>query len=813
MANWAIVIGIDQYAIADATLRGAVRDALRMREWLLDPLGGDVPEENLALVLGPADGASPLDPALGAAAPDRNSATKAVADLIARSGGAGERLYFYYSGHGIAARTGFSDEDAVLFSDFEWLLPDNSWSLRSLWEYFATFQFDDQFLFVDACRNAPRIQEVRIGHWPRPRQRDVGSPCAQQLILYATSPGLRAAEIADEPGNERAAFTEMLLCGLRGAGRAKTFDSAAQEYVVRWDALADYVIDRMEDLKKDVAEGAKQLIQIPQRAGTQGVAGRALNPVITHVPVDRLPDPQLNLDVLLRPDEVVSVAEVRLLDDAGALVETRTQVTGLPVRFTLMPRTYLVHAVAPEYGLAVHRPPVDLYGDRSVSLELTPAAAAAAMAAAGPPAPASPAATGELVAVSPDPNLPIEVASAAGDVVASACGRVETEQPPGAYRVRIRGGDGRTIERAVELTAGEREVVRLPVPDAEPPVERIVEGSGIDLQPDRTLSVSENVAPVGAAGLSTVLALAGLAALLQDEGSGSKLRTIGAGAMRNVLDAGARSGVHVLLGTAETTDDEAVTRLADVRLTCWPVGHPLPEAPVTPAPLAVAGGLGEYAFPAPPGNHWLAIEGAAAKDLALPLAVFEDRVTLVVVTLMPNGTPGIFEFIPPSMPTAEIDLPFMRQVELVEQLASTPYLHAAEPLARELIANQATPPVAATLGAYLLLRLGYATDLDDVTQRLTTDYAQLSDGHVLRAEHLASVGRLADAEMCIERALEVGAPIFGEGITRLLDGVAQFRNTHSQARLIHAIHARYAHGSLFSAWHPPQMTRGQLLVP
>src|SRR3712207_2491602 len=125
----------------------------------------------------------------------------------------------------------------------------NSWSLRSLWEYLATFQFADQFLFVDACRNAPRIQEVRIGHWPRPRQREIGTPPAQQFILYATSPGLRAAEIADQPGNERAAFTEVLLQGLRGAGRAKTFDSAAMEYLVRWDALADYVIGAMEDLK------------------------------------------------------------------------------------------------------------------------------------------------------------------------------------------------------------------------------------------------------------------------------------------------------------------------------------------------------------------------------------------------------------------------------------------------------------------------------------------------------------------------------------------------------------------------------------
>jgi hypothetical protein len=563
------------------------------------------------------------------------------------------------------------------------------------------------------------------------------------------------------------------------------------------------VIGAMESMKKNVADGARELVQIPQQSGARGVAGRPPNPVIARIPVDGVTDAELNLDVVLRPDDVVQLAEVRLLDDAGAPVETRTQVTGLPVRFTLQPRTYLVHAVAPEYDLAVHRPPVDLYGDCEIALDLTPKETAA-------PAADAPAGSGTLVAVSPDPRLPIEVADAAGRIVASACGRVETDQAPGAYRVRIRGSGGRAIERAVELMPGEREELELQVPAPEPAVTRIVERSGIDLQPDRTLSVSEVVAPVGAAGLSTVLGLAGLAALLHDGGEGSKLHTLGSRAIRAVLDAGASAGVHVLLGAG---DEEGPARLARVRLTCWPIGLPVPDASVAPTPLDADASLGEYAFPAQPGTHWLAIEGAGAKPLALPLSVIDDRVTLIVLTLAADGVPGIFEFIPPRVPTAEVDLPFMRQVELVERFAKTPYLHAVEPLAREMIATRPTPPVAATLGAYLLLRLGHAVDLDDVTQRLTADFAQLSDGHVLRAEHLASVGRAAEAEDSIARALEVGAPIFGEGITRLLDGVAQFRNDHEHALLVSAIYGGYAHGSLFAAWHPSQIAPGQLLIP
>jgi hypothetical protein len=51
MADWAIVIGVDKYLIPNASLRGAVRDALEMRRWLIEE--GRVPEENIALLLAP----------------------------------------------------------------------------------------------------------------------------------------------------------------------------------------------------------------------------------------------------------------------------------------------------------------------------------------------------------------------------------------------------------------------------------------------------------------------------------------------------------------------------------------------------------------------------------------------------------------------------------------------------------------------------------------------------------------------------------------------------------------------------------------
>jgi len=168
VANWAVVVGVDRYWSDAAHLKGAVRDALAMREWLLDPPGGDVPADNLQLVLAPGpNGAQPeadVEWALGTKA----NIIVAINDLMQLSGGQGERLYFYFAGHGLTARVSNRDESALLGTDFTSINTDNSIALRSLWEYFETTQFADQFFFVDACRNVPpwgEGAEFELGRW------------------------------------------------------------------------------------------------------------------------------------------------------------------------------------------------------------------------------------------------------------------------------------------------------------------------------------------------------------------------------------------------------------------------------------------------------------------------------------------------------------------------------------------------------------------------------------------------------------------------------------------------------------------------
>ncbi len=58
MNDWAIVVSVDHYpASANWTLRGAVCDAIGMRDWLLSPHGANIAPDHLTLLLAPVPGA------------------------------------------------------------------------------------------------------------------------------------------------------------------------------------------------------------------------------------------------------------------------------------------------------------------------------------------------------------------------------------------------------------------------------------------------------------------------------------------------------------------------------------------------------------------------------------------------------------------------------------------------------------------------------------------------------------------------------------------------------------------------------------
>src|SRR4029079_5629547 len=238
-----------------------------------------------------------------------------------------------------------------------------SLALRSLWEFFETAQFDDQFLFVDACRNVPPWgdgAEFELGRWTLPRTRDPGQPPVQQFILYATSPKLRAAEIRATPGDEHGAFTAALLEGLRGDGAAKAWSWERQCYEVRWERLADYVKNRVEREALKVGDQPESpSIQIPQDTGSRGVPGRDRDALLTSFKDSAFP--KQRLEVVLDPDSAYPVADVRVLNPLGDVVASQVGFAGTTAASELAPGTYALRASAPEIGDGRASEPIELY--------------------------------------------------------------------------------------------------------------------------------------------------------------------------------------------------------------------------------------------------------------------------------------------------------------------------------------------------------------------------------------------------------------------------------------------------------------------
>ena len=126
--------------------------------------------------------------------PTKDNVLNAINEVMAESGGEGEALYFFFSGHGVTTTYANREESALVFPGHrQATIPSQTLAVRSIAEFFETTRFLDQFFFIDACRSPLRRQ-------PRPRSApgrfradaSPGRTPPQQFILYATSPGRTA---------------------------------------------------------------------------------------------------------------------------------------------------------------------------------------------------------------------------------------------------------------------------------------------------------------------------------------------------------------------------------------------------------------------------------------------------------------------------------------------------------------------------------------------------------------------------------------------------------------------------------------------
>lgn len=272
--HYAIIIGIDGYTRLPP-LRAAASDATRLVEWLIKDDGGGLPPENVKLVVSPTSRPSnPFD-----ARPVQQEIDKALVEMgILTKQRIGQRLYFYFAGHGV----GLNFEDVAMLmatagqGQFSYNIGLRAYRLF----LHERKSFDEIIFIIDCCRNP--LQGIKLGEPDfDPVQNQIDKK-VQDVVVMAAKYGEKAFEPPDaETGERRSILTKAVLEGLQNIDSADPFGR------ITINSLWDYIEKRVPKLTND-----------PKLKQTPELDKRNLNDdiVIYTVPNTRLPRVKVHID-------------------------------------------------------------------------------------------------------------------------------------------------------------------------------------------------------------------------------------------------------------------------------------------------------------------------------------------------------------------------------------------------------------------------------------------------------------------------------------------------------------------------------------
>jgi hypothetical protein len=378
------------------------------------------------------------------------------------------------------------------------------------------------------------------------------------------------------------------------------------------------------------------------------------------------------------------------------------------------------------------------------------------------------------------------------------------ERPAGFYRVRSIGPERAGEGQFVVLEPGPPLRVNPPKPaTASPRAIELVEAAGGRYDEDKRLVTleqeGEQLEWVTPATLLTV----DLGNILSRRGDPRLIRSplgkIGAG----------ETGV-AFYGV------EAGASVKGIRARVWPAGE---GAPRSSKALAVTeAGVVSFTKKTDPGPHWLAIQqGAAQTVFALP--VLPGRVATVVAQFG-ERRPRVYQFHPTTAAGASSTPERLRRVEHLQRLLLGGRIDGAVELAEELAAAAPEDPFAGVLAGYAMLRIGIfdQRDLDRLQELADAILAVApgwSDPYILRGE-AAALGDepdIAARDQAFTQAINTGIPIFGEGLTRQIEGLRASGFSHPRGALVRHIFQRHFRGLMWAAFTPLRpLERGKLVI-
>jgi hypothetical protein len=383
-----------------------------------------------------------------------------------------------------------------------------------------------------------------------------------------------------------------------------------------------------------------------------------------------------------------------------------------------------------------------------------------------------------------------EIVDEAGRVRAVARAGETANLGPGFYYVQHIGPDATRKAGFVRLSPGESVRVPLNPPPPDPVVKDLAPAIGGRAR-DGYLRIGDDVITWAR---PTTLLTAGLANYL----AGNEPAAIRTGTA--CADLGNDSGVAVFavgVGNGGRADVDAVRR---VKVAVWRAGTPAVGTGdgLQPSAAGVAGRV-ERVDAVP---HWVSFTAPNAPPMVVAVPVLPRRLATLVAQIDTDRI-RLHQY-HPSLAAAHASSTVSRlwRIEYLQRMLLAGRIDVADRLARELAATASEDPFAGVLAGYVLLRLGCHEELGDLASAIITAAPTVSDGYILRAEHEAMQGHRELAEQAFINASDCGIPAFGEGLTRLLEGIRHIRLPLTRGAVVRHVFQRHVRGSMWAAFTP-----------
>lgn len=245
--DFALIVGVRDYPDY-SNLTGPVDDAQKLVDWVKAKNGGDVPGAQVFSILSHPAPPTPLQHVI-------DNAIKVIkADVAKNHGSRARRLYFYFSGHGLA---GENDDNSLCMADWSYDMRNSALSSREYLNYLVnTGHFEEIVFFLDCCRS--RLVGHR-SHFP-----NLGlakpSPLAgstKTIVFYASEFQNAAFEVqnnGDSISFVHGHFTNALLRALAG-------EAVDEDGNVTGEGVGEFLTVEIPRLAKDFNQFQEAKIQ------------------------------------------------------------------------------------------------------------------------------------------------------------------------------------------------------------------------------------------------------------------------------------------------------------------------------------------------------------------------------------------------------------------------------------------------------------------------------------------------------------------------------------------------------------------------